>query len=176
MNVVISDQSDDTTDLNQDGNPDNPGVTEDDPTILNINSVDVSKAVTTIIPAALKGNYIVGYSVSIQNTGNTYLTNVSLVDDLAAQLGTAFVGNVSMTGISGNANILGGLNPSYNGNGNNEMLDQNGAFHPGEVITVTFEAEIDASGITDPKQVNSVLGTATTPTNATVNDLSLIHI
>jgi uncharacterized repeat protein (TIGR01451 family) len=172
MNVVISDQSDDTTDLNQDGNPDNPGVTEDDPTILNINSVDVSKAVTTIIPAALKGNYIVGYSVSIQNTGNTYLTNVSLVDDLAAQLGTAFVGNVSMTGISGNANILGGLNPSYNGNGNNEMLDQNGAFHPGEVITVTFEAEIDASGITDPKQVNSVLGTATTPTNGTVNDLS----
>ena len=237
-------------------NPGEPGDTgtPDDPTPLQIPSIQVVKNVVSVTKLA-NSNYNVRYRLRVGNTGNTVLENITLVDDIVTQLGSAYVSvatapsiNVGSTtaavtptlgvfpmnifnGTSGRLNpgqvveveFVIQVNPDAAGapdpldnqattggiptNGSGGPLENPNTGSPyipgqvtddsdsgvqlestnpgavsythldvykrqGEVITVTFEAEIDASGITDPKQVNSVLGTATTPTNGTVNDLS----
>ena len=91
--IPATDTSDDPTDAtnvdpNSDGNP-------DDPTALILPAVNTEKAISTFAAAAsgTAGNFDVTYDITLTNTGNATVDNLTLLEDFAAQFGGAFVGS-----------------------------------------------------------------------------------
>ena len=66
----------------------------DDPTPFLLSQIGLAKAITNVSPAAsgIEGNYDVKVKYTLQNTGTSDLSNVSLMDDISTQWGPAFVG------------------------------------------------------------------------------------
>ena len=65
----------------------------DTPTPLSLPSINIAKAIMEVMPAAsgTANHFDVAYQLIIQNTGNIPLDSLSLIDDLATQLGATFV-------------------------------------------------------------------------------------
>ena len=178
----VSDVSDSGTDPTTE-NPDEPGDTGgfDDPTpIPPMPSISIAKAISDVNPAAsgIDGNFDVEYTFVIENTGSANLANVSLTDDLDAQLGGAFVEVTSgpMIDLMSTAIIPGGINSSYTGEGlNTEMLDLTGSLQPGGTIIVTLVVELnpDASDaiLSDNNALENQATTSANPVDAVGNPL-----
>ncbi|MBL0026224.1 MAG: hypothetical protein IPO98_15110 [Saprospiraceae bacterium] len=92
-------------------NPGEPGDTggPDDPTPLQVPSIDVVKSVVSLTKLP-NSNYNVRYRLKVKNTGNTVLESITLVDDIATQLGSAYV-SVSQAPMIIIANTLCGNHP-----------------------------------------------------------------
>ena len=89
------DESDDSADPND--------LDMDNPTPLLLPNMDLAKEMVDLTPAAsgTANNFDVTYSFVIENTGNVPMDSLSLVDDLATDLGAAFVQVVSLPSIDG---------------------------------------------------------------------------
>ena len=138
----VSDISDSGTDP-EGNNPDEPGDegTPDDPTPLQLPVIGVAKTIASVLPTVngALGNFDVQYVYEIKNIGNTILTNISLVDDLASQYGRAFVKIISQVTAT-----QGGVSATYDGTStNSELLDLTATLVVGGSMTVTVVAEID---------------------------------
>lgn len=113
----------------------------DNPTPMpNLPAIGVAKRVLGYGNAAsgIEGNFDVTYEFTIRNNGNTFLENISLIDNFEAQYGGAFVTNVSLALPSN-----GGPNVAFDGTAANpEMLDQTAILGPGDVMSVIVTIEV----------------------------------
>ena len=150
----VDDFSDDPTDatdndLNGDGNA-------DDPTIVSFSAVNLIKSAgaTSAAASGVSGNFDVTYTFLVENTGTVDLNNLVLNDDLAGQLGGAFVGvvtNVAVTNID--ATTAPGGNPTFAGTATENLLDGTGLLEAGQSFEVTVTVEVDADA--DPSVLDS---------------------
>ena len=185
-NTIVSDLSDDPTNpTNADGNPLDPSDDDgnpDDPSVLRLPSVNTDKTVATFGAATsgTPGNFDVTYDITITNTGNDPLNNLSLTDNFAAQFGNAFVGIVGTpTVVAGAGAIAPTLNGAFDGGTTNAEVFNlaSGEIETGESITVTIVAEVDpdaVGAVTDGSGnlVNQAIGGGDEPTGDLITDPS----
>ena len=137
-NGIITDLSDDTNDATSD----------DDPNIISFPKLGVAKRLANYpAPLAASGtalNYDVTYEFIIENIGDVAVEEVSLVDSIAVQFGGAFVKIVSPPTIeaSTTAAAPGGINATYDGRTEIELLDSTATLQPGEQIVVQLVVEV----------------------------------
>jgi hypothetical protein len=96
----------------------------------------VTKAVTAITSGATPS---VQYDITLENTGSLDLTQLTIVDNLATQMGCAFASVASTpTIVSPNtATTAPTINPTFNGSTNTNVLNgTTGLLKPGEKVTV----------------------------------------
>ena len=177
--VTVTDESDDTTDgTNVDPNMDN---NPDDPTGLSIPDVELLKSVgiPSIASSGFPGNLDVPYQFVITNTGTQPLSNLTLIEDLAAHFGGGFVSIVGAPTISASgAGVAPNLNPSYDGGlTNTNVFDATSGLIPvGETVTVDMLVEIDPDNPTaitvGGTFVNQAAAGGTDPNLVNVTDLS----
>ncbi|NNF36555.1 MAG: hypothetical protein HKN68_20805, partial [Saprospiraceae bacterium] len=129
--IDLSDDGTDPTTDNGDGNFDTP-------TPVEIPAIGVAKMATVTQPALINGNYSVTYDYIIENIGNTVLSSVGLEDDLASQLGGAFIQVLAAPTAD-----VGAGNISYNGDADDQLLDMTASLNPGDIINVQVIVEID---------------------------------
>ncbi|QDT13085.1 DUF4347 domain-containing protein [Planctomycetes bacterium K23_9] len=186
----VTDVSDDTNDPSNSEDPTDIDNDPDDPTGLIIQDITLEKAaVGGPVPAssATAGNFDLTYDLTITNTGSESLRNLSLVENLAAQYGGAFVGIVSQSGtqatiVSSTANDVPEINAAYDGGATDAQLFDNSApnanlLRTGESVTVRIVIEVDPNApgaiLVDDGLENqaSVAGTGV-GTGQTTEDLS----
>ena len=138
----VTDESDDNTDLDNDMNPDNDSGGTDDPSLVFLPDVAITKAVTNSTALA-NGSVMMDFRFNVENTGNANLSNLSLLDPL--NFTAAIVGTPSVNVVNVNATAVPSANGSYNGNGNNDLLSgaATDMLKPGEAFVVNLSVEID---------------------------------
>ena len=97
--INATDDSDNGTDpTGENGEDDADGTFGNDPTPIIIPDISVAKQVAGTPVSLANGNFEVVYELVIENTGNIDLANLTLVEDLATQFGTALVsaGNITL--------------------------------------------------------------------------------
>jgi len=102
--------------------------------------------------------YDVTYTIVLENTGNVTLTNLALVDDLAAAFAPAIVTGtptLSQSGLGGS----GGLNAAYDGVGDINLLVGDAQLAVGASATISIETRLDISTGT-PATGNVAVGTS----------------
>ena len=177
IDSTVSDPTDSGTDPTG-SNPGEPGDTggTDDPTPLTISLIGVAKAAGTPVAAAsgVMGNFDVPFTFVVQNTGTEVLSDLSLVDDLATQFGSAFVGVTVAPAVTNiDATTPPVANAAYAGTGDllvgapTDQLASGQSFQ----VTVTVELDPDAAGAPSPLE-NQATASGEDPTGAVVNDLS----
>jgi len=146
----VMDDSDDNTDYNSDDTNDNETGGTDDPTLLYLPNVSVTKAVKATEILA-DDDVKLTFEFEVANTGNTIMTNLSLDDPLTffptAAPGTDLNATNTMIMITNvDATTLPGANGSYDGETITEMLNGvSGELAPGESFLVTLMTEVDAA-------------------------------
>ncbi|MEL6986844.1 MAG: hypothetical protein AAGK97_03350, partial [Bacteroidota bacterium] len=144
----VSDLSDDATDVDGDGIPDNETGGTDDPTLLDLPNIAVTKAVTgTEIQA--DGDVKITFELEVQNTGNTIITNISLLDTLdflASAMPSTQLMPLPVIVTNINATTAPGASMTYDGSTDTELLDLTGELAPGEGFLVSFMVEVDPVG------------------------------
>ncbi len=122
--------------------------------------------------------YVVTYDVRIENIGTTTLSNVQAVENLSATFGTFYDGAGTpavVTDISpdGSAADAASLNGSFNGSGNNNLLDGTNTLEPTEFYIIRIEVTVD---LTDASTFgpfeNIVTVSALDPSDTEVTDIS----
>jgi fimbrial isopeptide formation D2 family protein/uncharacterized repeat protein (TIGR01451 family) len=147
--IDATDESDNGTNPNGENGEDNgDGTFGNDPTPLYIADLSVAKATVGEPVLTPLGNYVVTYQLQIENTGTVDLTNLSLLEDLATQFGTAFVDAGNLTLLSGPSNSGSSISldsAAWNGNSVFEMMDSGAVniLQTGDSFTISFEVEID---------------------------------
>ena len=110
------------------------------------------------------GNYDVSYTFTIENTGGMTLGFLTMPEDLASQLGAAYVGVVSTPTIVAGSTATTDPTPngSFNGDTNNDLFDgMSGELEPGQSFQVTIIVEVDNSEAISPLENQAtVTGTA----------------
>jgi fimbrial isopeptide formation D2 family protein/uncharacterized repeat protein (TIGR01451 family) len=149
---TVSDQSDggtSTTSTNL-GAPGDLG-TENDPTRIYVTDIAVAKQQTSFTQDPVTRNYTVDYTLFIENIGTTTLDQLTLVDDVAAKFGDAFVeiqaGSLAIQNTSGT-----GTMPTVNSNWENDtslsLVDATGAsIDAGGSFEITFSVVVDPDGV-----------------------------
>ena len=145
MTTDVSDNGTDPTAENGEDNGD--GIFGNDPTPIIIPDISVAKQVFgTPVPLA-NGNFEVTYELVIENTGNVDLANLTLIEDLASQFGTALIsaGNITLTTPPANASSSIVLDAAWNGAGVTEIIDQSAAtlLAVGDSFVIQFTTEVD---------------------------------
>ncbi len=148
--TVVTDDSDDPTDATDD-DP-NSDSDPDDPNEIRIPNISLEKEITNTVVAAsgIQGNFDVTFQFTISNDGATPLENLTLIEDMTAHYGGAFVGIVSAPVITAStATDDPGINPGYDGDtvtnlfdGSPSLLDVN------ETITIEIVFEVDPNNVT----------------------------
>ncbi len=153
--ITVWDDSDDGLDpVNENGEDDGDGTFGNDPTPVIIADISVTKQVTGTPVLLSNGNFQVAYELVIENTGNVDLANLTLVEDLNAHFGSALIsaGGIALTTPPSDAssNVL--LDASWDGDGNNEMIDQVPAtlLAVGDSFVVQFTVEVDPDAVSAP--------------------------
>ena len=126
--METTDVSDNGTDPNGENGEDNgDGTFGNDPTPIEIADIATTKAVVGSTPNG--ENFDVTFELILENTGTVDLTGVDLFDDLATQLGAAFVG-VSGTPTLDATGVVAGtaptLNTNYDGSTDVNLLNTDG--------------------------------------------------
>ena len=122
------------------------GVFANDPTPIIIPDISVVKQVIGTPTKLSNDNFEVTYELVIENTGNVDLANLTLVENLSSQFGTALIsaGNIALTTPPANAssNII--LDSGWNGNSTIEMIDQaaSTSLAVGDSFVVQFTVEV----------------------------------
>lgn len=151
--LVASDNSDSGT-VPESYNPTAVGASpnsHNDPLPLQLPNIGAAKSVVSFAPAASQtpGNLDVRFRMELKNTGNVNLSNLQVSDDLATQLGAAYIGIVSPPAI---VLSTAAVNPSFGSFPNNIFNGTTGQLNPNQTISVEFVAELnpDAPGLTYP--------------------------
>jgi len=98
----------------------------------------------------------VTYTITLENIGNTTLTDLSLEDSLAQMVAPATLQgtpNVVLDGFSGDAN------PDFDGQSNTELLSSGLSLNVGDTGTVTLSAQVDITQ-GSPQTGNTAFGNA----------------
>jgi len=151
----------------------------DDPTPLLLPQINLAKEITTIVPAAsgLANHFDVNYRFVIQNTGNVPLDSLTLIDDLATDLGAAFVQVVSLPSVFiplTTATTVPSINPTFIGS--MPALDMfmgmpTDMLLPGELITVDVSVELNPSAVgADSPLMNQATASGKDPNNTITED------
>jgi hypothetical protein len=132
--------------------------------------IAAAKSISSFAPSAsgVAGNVDVTFQVEVCNTGNVNLSGVSLTDNVATQLGSAFVGILSQPTISSSSALTDPTtSATFDGAGMDSLLTGGGLLQIGECVTVDFAVEVDpnAPGAPDPLQ-NSAMAAAKGATNS----------
>ena len=158
--VTAMDVSDDGLDpVGENGEDNGDGTFANNPTPIIIPDISVAKQVTGTPVLLSNGNFEVAYELVIENTGNVDLANLTLVEDLNVHFGTALIsaGNITLTTPPADAssNVL--LDSSWNGDGNNEMIDQAAAtlLAVGDSFVVQFTVEVDPDAVGAPGELDN---------------------
>jgi len=172
---TVTDLSDTGTDP-ADTNPGNPGDSGgfDDPTL--IPAIGIAKDHGDF--ASVGESFVVPITLVIENLGTTDLNNLTLVEDLQAEFGTALLSVstpvIDSSGMAIPANGP-GVNAAWESDTAQNMFDGTGLLEPGDRVVVTFDVFVDpdATGGSVPLDNQSVV-TASDPINpaAVVADLS----
>ena len=181
----LSDHGDDPLSANPGFAGDSGGT--DDPTLLNLPSVLVSRNIAGVLPATSGtfGNFEAIVETIVFNTGNVPLQNLALPDAIKQpyNFGAAFVGIVSQPQIvaAGAHGTLSNAaaNPALNGafTGNNDLLAGAGLLNPGQSLVIHYTVELnpDAPGApAQPKTTVTVIAEGENSNGQTlsVQDLS----
>ncbi|MEL6988784.1 MAG: Ig-like domain-containing protein, partial [Bacteroidota bacterium] len=130
----------------------------------------VAKSVTNIEESAsMPGVFDVTYSVVVQNTGEVVLDSLTLEDDIAMQLGSAFLGVTTPPSlISSDAN----MDPTVPGTFPTSLIvPETGELSPGQSYTIEFTISVDASELANPG-LNTVVAGGDDPNGTEVIDSS----
>ncbi len=181
--IEVMDESDDGTDPNGD----NPGAdgdmgTNDDPTPIALPDISVTKEVAGAPTELANGNFLVPYSLVLENTGTVDLDNLQIVEDLATHFGAGvFIGVTTAPSITNGPSLAGSIAPTFGawdgglaGSGNTTIFNgTSGLLVPGDSIDVEFVVEVDpdATGTSQPL-VNQVAASGSDPDGGFVSDLS----
>ena len=153
---LFYDNSDDITDMNNDGISDNESGGPQDPTDLYLPVISSVKSVvkTTTLPS---GNIDVTYRMAMKNMGNADMSTLSMVDDLSTQFGTSLIGmsttvspNISIS--SSTATSVPTVNSSYDGMTNTDVFvgASSDILEHGQEIVVEIVVEIDPNATSWP--------------------------
>ena len=123
--------------------------------------IGAAKAPAGLPVAQPDGNFAVTYEVVIENTGATDLTNLSVLEDLAAQFGPAFVsaGNLTLvTGPTDPASVI-AIDSAWDGSGATQFIDNSGAAGTllaiGDSFTLQFDVIVSPTTSALNNQVNA---------------------
>ncbi len=141
--------------------------------------------VSTTANATNPDNFDLTIRLVVKNDGSLDLTNLSLVEDLAAHFGTIFVGITPPATVDTSGLIAGGVAPNLNpafdanlgGSGETNLFDgSSGLLEPGESIAITFVVTLDpdATGATSPleNQVQATANFSDDGSTQSISDLS----
>ena len=153
--LVTSDDSDNGTDpLSENGEDNGDGTFGNDPTPIIIPDISVAKQVAGTPVALANGNFEVTYELVVENTGNVDLANLTLIEDLAGQFGTALVsaGNVTITVPPSNAGSNVVVDTAWDGAAATEIINQTAStlLAVGDSFTIQFTTEIDPDAVGAP--------------------------
>ena len=148
--IVVDDPSDDPddfTDINPDGDGD-----PDDPNVLSVADIELTKDISNVVPASggISDNFDVTFDLVVTNTGTETLSNLSLLDDIATQYGGAFVGVVNVSVLPGSATMAPAPNSGYTGMAGSDMLlgSAGDVVEAGQSFTVQLTVEVDPDAAT----------------------------
>ena len=158
--IAATDDSDNGANpTGENGEDDGDGVFGNDPTPIIIPDISVAKQVAGTPILLPNGNYSVTYELVTENTGNVALANLSLIEDLATQYGTALVsaGNIVVTAGPSDLASSVAVDTAWNGSGAIEMIDQSvtTVLAVGDSFTTQFTVEVDPDAAGAPGQLNN---------------------
>jgi len=153
--AIASDLSDDGSDpASENGSDNNDGVFGNDATQLLIADLGIAKEIVGEPEILFSGNYVVTYQVVVENTGTVTLADLSLLEDLSTQFGSAFVDASDLSLVTGtsNTNSSVSVNSVFDGELNIELLDLANAntLVPGDSFILQFSVEIDPLAVSGP--------------------------
>ena len=159
--LTASDVSDNGADPNaENGEASDDGVFGNDPTPVVIADLGIAKSLVGE-PTFVDGVFVTRFAVTVENTGTVDLENLSLVEDLSAQFGDLFVGarDLTLTGSTTNPSSDVTLSSTFDGSGDNELLDQSAinTLHVGDSFSFEFVVELD-QGAAGQQLENQILG------------------
>jgi len=148
--IVATDDSDNGLDPDgeNDGEDSVDGIAGNDVTEILIADLGIAKAVVGEPVLTDIGNYVVTYRVVVENTGTVGLAELSLLEDLTSQFGSAFVGagNLTLaTAPSATGSSIDVAAASWNGSTQVELLatTANNVLVTGDSFAIEFDVEID---------------------------------
>ena len=146
----------------ENGEANTDGIFANDPTPVVIADLGIAKSVVGQPIDLGNGNFLVTFSVVVENTGTVDLENLSLLEDLASQFGDAFVnaGNLILSTLPGDAGSSISANSiGYDGFTNIDLLDQssNSILQTGDSFEIQFDVEVQQSEDTEVLD-NQVVG------------------
>jgi len=152
------------TDLSDNGltpNTHDTAADTDAPTPLEFPKINLAKEITNVRPAGTPNNFLVDFVLRVKNTGNVTLNNVSIEDNILAQLGpTAFVAMVTPPV----------QDPGFNGSSDIDIPI--GTLTRNQIVTVTFVIEVFAPVAGSNQAKASGTGIGALGASAMVMDLS----
>ena len=154
--LIATDTSDNGTDPTSENGEEatTDGTFGNDPTPIIIPDISVAKAVVGSPVPLGNGNFNVTYQLVIENTGNVDLADLTLVEDLATQYGTALLsaGNITLVTAPADASSSVSLDSGWDGNATSEMIDQTAAnlLAVGDTFTIQFTTDVDPDAVGAP--------------------------
>ena len=114
------DTSDNGTDaVGDNGDDENgDGVVGNDPTPIVLADIAAAKEVSGTPILLDNGNFALTFEVVIENTGNVDLADLSVLEDLSSQFGTALISAGNLTLVSGPSNAASSITVDSDWNGN----------------------------------------------------------
>ncbi|KAA1257571.1 Serine-aspartate repeat-containing protein D precursor [Rubripirellula obstinata] len=167
-----------TDDLTNGVDPDMTDNTNND--IDQIPEIGVAKRLVTSTSSTTNGNRDLTYELVVRNIGSIALTDLSLLENLDGQFGSAFQGVVTAPTLTASTALV---DPDFatgaatwNGDTNTDMFDGvSGVLQPGEEFTIWFTVEVDIDQL-GPGSNNQVTATGDWDVsgleNGVVSDLS----
>jgi hypothetical protein len=155
--VTGTDDSDSGTDAGGENNGDenNDGVSDNDPTQIVIADIAVAKETVGAPTRLANGNFEVTYQLVIENNGTVDLANLSLVEDLATQFGAVYQGGSGLAMVTGPTDPASSITldaANWDGSATTEIVDQTAAslLAIGDSFTIEFIVEVDPTRASGP--------------------------
>ena len=150
--VTVSDLSDSGYDPNSTngGEPGDSGGS-DDPTPIQISEIGAAKRIVSSSPISTNpGHVAMTYELRVRNLATIDLTNITLEDAVAANLGPAWQGLLTPPSIvSSTATSNPTINAGFDGSTDIQIFDGvSGVLRPGEEILVQFTVDVDVDQVT----------------------------
>ncbi|WP_075082765.1 Calx-beta domain-containing protein [Mariniblastus fucicola] len=150
--AIASDLSDDGSDpAGENGSDNGDGVFGNDATNILIADLGIAKSIVGEAELLFSGNYVVTYQVVVENTGTVSLGSLSLLENLQAQFGAAFVesSNLGLVVPASDPASSITISSTFDGRTDFELLEVTSAnlLAPGDSFTLQFTVEVDPLAI-----------------------------
>ena len=137
-------------------------------------NVAVAKTIAQKPLPTSNGNFEVVCALVVSNTGAEDLTNISLVENLSGDFGSAFlgVGDVTIVSPPSDVRSILTLDRSWNGNGVVEIVDQtlSSLLAAGDSFKIHYAIELDAEKLGVPRKLKNQTVSGTEVLDPTVDD------